>query len=120
MLITGGWDEDIKWSSAEIFDPSNPSLTCNLPNMTVARSYHAAVGRTVCGGGGDGLQTCETLDNRQWKVSHILQEERWIHVMWQSPSQGVMVMGSGGFSDTGKTTKRLEGNGNGWELQHDI
>ena len=84
MLITGGVDES-RLSSVEIFDPSNPSLTCTLPDMTVARYEHAAVGHTVCGGGA-GLLTCETLNVRQWTVSHSLQQKRAHHVMWQSPS----------------------------------
>ena len=84
--------------------------------MTVTRSQHTAVGRTVCGGYRDGEQTCETLDNGQWQVSHTLQQRRTRHVMWQSPSQGIIVMG--GEWDSGTTIERLVGNGNGWELQH--
>ena len=117
MLITGGYDGD-SLSSVEIFNPSNPSFSCQLPNMTVTRSQHTAVGRTVCGGYRDGEQTCETLDNGQWQVSHRLQQRRDGHVMWQSPSQGIIVMG-GWTSGTQNTTERLEGNGNGWDLQHD-
>ena len=117
MLITGGYDGD-SLSSVEIFNPSNPSFSCQLPNMTVARWYHAAVGRTVCGSWrDDGGQTCETLDNGQWQVSHNLQQWRYNPVMWQSPSQGIIVMG-GSYSGTETTTERLEGNGNGWRLQH--
>ena len=48
MLITGG--SSSFQSSVEIFDPSNPSLTCSLPDMTVTRYEHAAAGMTVCGG----------------------------------------------------------------------
>ena len=58
MLITGGWG-DGRLSSVEIFDPNNLSLSCQLPNMTVGRNSHAAVGRTVCGGYEEGLKTCD-------------------------------------------------------------
>ena len=116
ILITGGYESrDDELSTVEMFDPSIPSFSCQLPNMTVARSSHAAVGSTVCGGGG-GEKTCETLDNGQWQVSHTLQQERWSHVMWQSPSQGIIVIG-GGYYDN--ETERLGGNGNGRRLQHD-
>ena len=120
MLITGGWNDDnrlARLSTVEMFDPSNPSFSCQLPNMTVARQDHAAVGRTVCGGRGNGEHTCETLDNGQWQVSHNLQQGRQGHVMWQSPRKGVMVIGGGDYG-TGKTTERLERNVNGWSLQH--
>ena len=118
MLITGGKDDGGDMvSSVEIYDPSNPSFSCKLQNMPDANSGHAAVGRTVCGGWGD-LRTCVTLDNGQWQESHRLQQRRDGHVMWQSPSQGIIVMG-GWTSGTQNTTERLEGNGNGWDLQHD-
>ena len=118
MLITGGYDEDDRLSSVEIFDPSNPSFSCQLSNMTVARAGHAAVGTTVCGGWGyDSIQTCETLNDGQWQVSHSLQEKRVDHVMWQSPSEGVILM-SGTWGGTRNTTERLDGNGTGWGLQH--
>ena len=105
-------------NSVEMFDPSNPSFSCQLPSMTVDRFIHAAAGRTVCGGWVDGGQNCETFDNGQWQVSHKLQKGRLNHIMWQSPSQGMIVMG-GSEGGTRKTTERLEGNANGWELQHD-
>ena len=114
MLITGGWG-DGRLSSVEIFDPDNPSLSCQLPNMTVGRNSHAAVGRTVCGGYEEGLKTCETLENGQWQVSHGLDQYTAEHEMWQSPSQGVIILG-GRFRRT--STERLSGNGTAFSLQH--
>ena len=116
-MITGGYDGD-SLSSVEIFNPSNPSFSCQLPNMTVARTQHAAVGRTVCGSSGSrNAQTCETLEIGQWQVSHKLKQLRYDHMMWKSPSKGIIVMGGERF-DTRKTTEKLEG-GYAWRLQHD-
>ena len=122
MLITGGHDESTL-SSVEIFDPNNPSLTCTLPNMTVTRDFHAAVAMTVCGGDhyGDVSQSCETLDGQQWTVSQQLQQKRENHVMWQSPSKGMMLMG--GWDSSGNTVESLREDGSSvmeqWKLKYD-
>ena len=96
MLITGGKDGS-SLSSVEIFDPSNPSVTCPLPDMTSTRYDHAGVGMTMCGAdidGGDGFQSCEMFDGQQWTESHSLQSlVRFGHVMWKSPNKGIMIMG---------------------------
>ena len=119
LLITGGLtDGDERLSSAEIFDPSNPSLVCNLPAMTVAREAHASVGGLVCGGSGGAEKSCENIDNGQWKVSHSLQQYRAAHVMWQTPSQEILVMG-GSRRDNWDTTESLQQSGDGWTLLHD-
>ena len=79
MLIAGGITHGYNWlSSVEIFDPSNPSLTCTLPDMNVTRYFHAAAGLTVCGDHDDGSQSCETWDGGggQWTVSHQLHQKR--------------------------------------------
>ena len=113
LLITGGYDGG-RLSNVEMFDPSNPSLVCNLPDMTVARYDHASVGGLVCGGWG-GLDSCEELSGAKWRVSHSLQQKRIYHVMWQTPSQEILVMG-GGYSED--TTERLQQSGAGWKLKH--
>ena len=130
MLITGGrtlktgTSERTDLSSVEIFDPSNPSLTCTLPNMNATRFYHSAVGMTVCGDDeyGDGSQTCETLDGQQWTFSHQLQQERAGHVMWLLPNKGVMLIG--GFnSGSHSTVETLQDDGSSvmqqWKLKYD-
>ena len=115
LLITGGkTDGNVELSSVEIFVPSNPSLVCNLPDMTVARSYHASVGGLVCGGAG-AEKSCEELSGAKWRVSHSLQQKRYAHVMWQTPSQEIRLMG-GYYSED--TTERLQQSGAGWRLQH--
>ena len=118
MLITGKY-------SVEIFDPSNPSLTCSLPDMTVSRIEHAAAGITVCGGDdyfGNVGQSCETLDGRQWTVTHKLQQKREHHEMWQSPSKGIMLLG-GQTRGTGNTVETLQDDGSSvmqqWKLKYD-
>ena len=45
LLITGGWNNGEELSSVEIFDPSNSSLACTLPNITLPEEYdHMVVG----------------------------------------------------------------------------
>ena len=119
MLITGG-DHYESLSSVEIFDPSNPSLNCTVPDMNVTRYFHAAAGMTICGDHDDGSQSCETLDGGQWTETHQLHQKRKYHVMWQSPSKGMMIMG-GGFSNT--TVETLQDDGSSvmqpWNLNYD-
>ena len=119
MLIYAGNYERTVLSSVEIFDPRNPSLKCTLPDMTVKRNYHASVGTTVCGDDGDGRQSCESLDGQGWTVSHTLKQYRADHVMWQSPSLGMMILG-GSYSYTGYTVETLQDDGSSvmqqWKL----
>ena len=94
MLITGGAGTGNEWlSSVEVFDPRNPSWSCSLPDMTKPRICHAAAGMTVCGCSSYYTPSCEKLDGKKWTVTHTLNPRRWKHVMWQSPSKGMMVMG---------------------------
>ena len=102
-------------SSVEIFDPSDPSLNCILPNMTKVRDQHVAVGFTVCGDKRYSGKKCETLDGQtgQWTESHKLQQNRNDHVMWQSPSKGLMLLGGELSSNTVET---LQDDGSSVEL----
>ena len=119
ILITGGLDGKAleALSSVEVFDPSNPSLNCTLPSLSVERFHHAASGLTVCGHFWD-EQSCETLDEHQWTVSHQLEQKRKSHVMWQSPNKGVLLMG-GEYGEN--TVETLQDDGNSvmqqWKLK---
>ena len=123
MLITGGYDGSHRLSSVEIFEPDNLSLTCTLPDMTVARYYHAAVAMTVCGGDhyGDVSQSCETFDGKQWRVTYQLQQNRENHVMWQSLNKGMVIMG--GWESSVDTIETLQDDGSSvmeqWKLKYD-
>ena len=90
--------------------------------MNVSRYYHATVGMTVCGGfRGEGSLSCETLDGQKWTESHQLQQGRRGHVMWQSPSKGMMQIG-GYYSGTENTVETLQDNGSSvmqqWKLKY--
>ena len=123
MLITGGDSRSNRLSSVEIFDPSNPSLTCTLPDMTVARHEHAGVGMTMCGGAKGGRQSCEMFDGQQWVRSHsLLQEYRIGHVMWKSPNKGMMLMGGSCCYGKENTVETLLEDGSSvmqpWKMQY--
>ena len=82
LLISGVFSEG---KSVEVFDPNNPSFKCDLPDLTVGRSCHAALGLTVCGGyNKDAQKSCETLEGGEWKKSQ-LKEERHYPFMWKTP-----------------------------------
>ena len=89
FLITGR-------RSSELFDPLYPWLPCTLPSLSAARDGHSFAGLTLCGGQDPGArQTCETMsmDDGQWRLSHNLQQERALSVMWQTPANDLIVMG---------------------------
>ena len=124
MVITGGYtrlgNTSKGLSSVEMFYPNNQSLslTCILPNMTVDRYNHASNGLTVCGGGDDGLDSCESLISDKWRESHSLGYNRSDHVMWRTENNRTIIMG-GYYSGTEDTTEILDEDSDGWRLQHD-
>ena len=96
----------------EVFNPHSSSSSCSYLNQDRTpwtRRDHKQVGLTVCGDGyqGDNLQTCKTFVDGQWRVSHNLLEQRYVHSMWQSP-EGILLMGGHYSKDT---TELLQDNG---------
>merc|ERR1711874_279780 len=106
LLITGG---RYGFYSAEVFIPST-GQHCVLPNIPGEDRYgHTSEKLSVCGGGGytSTRTSCLTLTNGTWETSKILQEERYYHSSWASPS-GVILLGG---ENSTRNSERIQDDG---------
>ena len=98
MVMIGGIDKKGPGDynilfTVEVFDPTNPSLSCKLPE-TKKIAYHGSLGLTVCGGIWH-EKSCQTFDlNWKWKHSHKLNHKRNRCLMWRNPMGQIMLIGS--------------------------
>ena len=101
VLISGSYrDSRAPLSSAEIWSPTG--LTCNIADMKKGRKFHVQFTNgdvvTVCGHD----NTCETLKEGQWRVSHTLQQRIIRSSVWNT-DDGAYIMG--GSDEPISTTK---------------
>ena len=118
VLVTGGGTPQ---SSAEIWSPTR--LNCNIPNMTKGRKYHVQFtdgdAVTVCGGGND--NTCETLKDGQWRVSHTWQQTRSSSSVWKS-GDATYIIGGWDPESVSKTSEKINTDGSlerGFSLKYE-
>ena len=92
IIVTGGLsDGSTRLSSVEMLFPSGVPLPCTVPPLPTPRYSHTQDGEVACGDVG-GRTSCLTLTGQGWQESHQLQEERYWHSSWRSPS-GLLLMG---------------------------
>ena len=110
MVMIGGVDQkgpgDGEYlSMVEVFDPTNPSLSCKLPEIKSIAS-HGSLGLTVCGGVSN-RKSCQTFDlnSGEWKHSHNLKHDRADSLMWRNPMGQIMLIG--GWDSSKFTTETL-------------
>ena len=113
-MITGGfvkvgssWE---KGSATEIWSPGGQA--CDTPDMTRGRWGHAqfTVRDTVTVCGGSLENTCETLKDGQWRLSHALYQIRDRPSVWNAGNETYIIGGSHSHGSH-KTTDKINNDG---------
>ena len=104
ILITGGFSNDFRLSSVELFLPGL-NLSCSLPDMTRTREDHTH-NVLSCGGQGylKGTSTsCEVYTaGGGWRQERYnLTRERWAHTSWALSNGSIVLLG--GWTDPSST-----------------
>ena len=103
MLITGGYDSDVKYT-AELYLPSS-GLSCSLPRLPDERYRHTVDSSGLICGGYDTEDTCIQWSpaTGTWEELLSLDVWRYDHVSW-TPGTGVGTYLIGGFYSERTTT----------------
>ena len=121
MLITGGYDSDVKYT-AELYLPSS-GLSCSLPRLPDWRLGHTQDSSGLLCGGVYTERTCIqwSPDTGTWEEYLSLDVKRYVHVSW-TPGTGVGTYLMGGNYYSERTTTLLTPEGaqeSGFSLKYD-
>ena len=122
LLLTGGWDENSRIASTEVFPATSGCSPPNLPGKRSAHTTFLTAGDraeiATCGGyDGDALSSCLVLDTStgQWEENRMgtLLQERGDHAAVTLLRQ-VYLIGGGPRGSSSRTTEVLPAGNTSW------